>query len=95
VLGHRPAHHATGEGIQDDGQVQPTLVGALLGDVGDSQPVRSGRREVAFDQVGSWRRVRVAAGRAAASAAVDALQAVLAQQPGDPFAADVDVQAQP
>jgi hypothetical protein len=28
-------------------------------------------------------------------AAVDALQAVVTHQPGDPFAADVDVQAQP
>jgi hypothetical protein len=30
-----------------------------------------------------------------APAAVDALQAVLAHQPGDPFAADMDVQAEP
>jgi hypothetical protein len=51
MVGHRPAHDPAGERVQDHGQVQPALVGALLGDVGHPQPVRLGRREVALDQV--------------------------------------------
>ena len=50
---------------------------------------------MALDQVRRWRGGRVAAGGAVPPAAVDALQAVVAHQPGDPFAADMDVQAQP
>jgi hypothetical protein len=54
MLGHGPAHHPAGEGVQDYCQVQPTLAGALLGDVGHPEPVRSGWREVALDKIGSW-----------------------------------------
>jgi hypothetical protein len=95
VLSHRPAHNSPGEGVQDHRQVQPALVGALLGDVGHPQPVRPWRQEVPFDQVRRRCGGRVAACGAVPPAAVDALQAVVAHQPGDPFAADMDVQAQP
>ena len=94
VLGHRPAHHPTRERVQDHREVQPALAGALLGDVSNPQPVRPGRHEVALHQVRCWRGVRVATRGAAAPAAMHALQAVLAHQPGDALAADVDVQAQ-
>ena len=95
VLGHRPAHDPTRERLQDHRKVPPALVGALLGDVSNPQPVRPGRHEVALDQVRRWRGGRVATRGAAAPAAMHALQAVLAHQPGDALAADVDVQAQP
>ena len=50
---------------------------------------------VAVDQVRRRCGGRVAACGAVPPAAVDAQQAVVAHQPGDPFAADMDVQAQP
>jgi hypothetical protein len=95
MVGHRPAHDPAGEAVQHHRQVQPALVGALLGDVGHPQPVRPWRREVPLHQVRRWCSGRVAACRPVPSTAVDALQAVVTHQPGDPFAADVDIQAQP
>jgi hypothetical protein len=52
VLGHRPAHHPAGVGVQDDRQVQPALAGALLGDVGRPEPIRRWWGEVPLDQIG-------------------------------------------
>ena len=95
VLSHRPAHNSPGEGVQDHRQVQPALTGVLLGDVGHPQPVWRWRQEVPFDEVRCGCSGRVAACGAVPPAAVDALQAVVTHQPGDPFAADMDVQAQP
>ena len=40
VVGDRPAHDPAGEHVQDDRAVDPALAGAVLGDVGDPQPVR-------------------------------------------------------
>jgi hypothetical protein len=34
VVSHRPSDDATGERVQDHRQIEPALVGALLGDVG-------------------------------------------------------------
>jgi hypothetical protein len=34
VVGHRPAHDPPRERVQDHRQIEPALVGALLGDVG-------------------------------------------------------------
>ena len=64
-------------------------------EIGHPQPVRPWRQEVPFDQVRRRCGGRVAACGAVPPAAVDALEAVVAHQPGDPFAADMDVQAQP
>jgi hypothetical protein len=95
MVGHRPADDPTRERAQDHRQVQPALACSLLGDVSHPQPVRPGRHEVPFDQVRRWSGSRVATRGAATPAAMHALQAVLAHQPGDALAADVDVQAQP
>jgi len=51
MIGDRPAHHAAGEDIEDDRGVDPALTGAVLGDVGDPQPVRALGDEAAVDQV--------------------------------------------
>jgi len=51
VVGHRPAHHSPGEGVQDHRQIQPPFAGALLGDVGDPEPVGAGRLEVTLDEI--------------------------------------------
>jgi hypothetical protein len=95
VLSHRPADDPAGEGVQHHRHIQPTLAGALLGDVGHPQPVRSWWSDVALDQVGRWSGVRVAAGQTAQPAPVAALQASGAHQPGHAFAPHLRAQTQP
>ena len=67
----------------------PSAVGCF-GNIRQPQPVRPGDGELPVDQVGRGRLGRLAA---AVSAPVEALQAGLAHQPGDPLV--VDRQAQP
>jgi hypothetical protein len=95
VVGHRPADDPTGEGVQDDRQVQPAIAGALLGDVGHPQPVRSWWGEVALDQVRCRGGLWVAARQPVPPAPMAALEASGAHQPGHAFAAHVHLQAQP
>jgi len=40
VMAHRPSHHLTAEEIQDDGELQPPLVGRDVTDVGEPDLVR-------------------------------------------------------
>jgi hypothetical protein len=70
------------------------LIGALLGDVGHPQPVWCWWSKVALDQVGCWDGLGVAAGQPGPPPPMAALEASGPQQPGDPFAAHLDVQAQ-
>jgi hypothetical protein len=51
VLSHGPAHNSQGEGVQDHREIQPALAGALLGDIGDPEPVGAGRLEVTLDEI--------------------------------------------
>ena len=69
----------------------PSSVG-VLGDVGDPEAVRLGHREVAFDQVRAGCGSRVADRTAAVSPPVEALNACLTHQPGDPFEVDLIAQ---
>ena len=74
-------------------QYSLALRGRVLGDVGDPQPVRGVDGELPVDQVELGCGGRVADGAAAASAPVEALDAGLAHQPGDPLAVDRQAQA--
>src|SRR5215212_8286380 len=94
VVGHRPANDPTRERVQDHGEVQPALVGALLGNVGDPELIGTGRCEPALDEIWCRRRGGIAPGQPTTPPTVDALQAVLAHDAGDAFAADMDAQAQ-
>jgi len=62
----------------------------MFGDIGNPQPVRFVEGEVAVDQVraGLGVGVAVADGAAVTSASVEALDAGLAHQPGDPLEVD-------
>jgi hypothetical protein len=95
VLSHGPADDPPGEGIEDHGEIEPALVGALLGDIGDPQPVRCWWGEVALDQVRCWGGLWVAAGQPAQPAPMAALEASSAHQSGHAFAAHVQVQTKP
>jgi hypothetical protein len=53
---HRPAHHLAREQIEHDGQIQPPLVGADLGNVGRPDLVRLSRFELAIQVVGHHHR---------------------------------------
>ncbi len=88
VVGRGPADDETGKGVRADREVQPALVGALLGDVGHPEPIRCWWGEPPLDQVQGRDSGRVAAGQATASTAVDTHQVMLAHQPWLPFAAD-------
>ena len=75
VLSHRPADDPAGEAVEHDRHIQPTLAGALLGDVGHPEPVRSWWGAVALDQVRCGGGVWVTAGQTAPPAPVAALEA--------------------
>src|SRR5690606_378926 len=88
---HRPAHDQLAVKVEHDTQVQLTLVGDDLGDVGHPLGLRLQRGEIPFQQVpdagwpGAWRTL----GRAALLAARPALQAGFRHDPGHPVQADL------
>ncbi len=86
----RPAHHAAAEPVDDHREVQPSLAGAVLGHVGDVEPVRGIGGEVPLDQVRRWRGGLVATRGAPQTTSVHALQAGGAHQPLDTAVADLD-----
>jgi len=51
VVSHRPANAATAPGVDDRREEQVALPGRHVGDVGDPEPVRSGRPKPAADEV--------------------------------------------
>jgi hypothetical protein len=95
VLSHRPADDPAGEAVQHNRQVQPALVGALLGDVGHPQPIGSWWGEVPLNQIRRGDGVWVAAGQPTQPTPMAALQTRGAHQPGHPLATNPDVQTQP
>ena len=92
VVSDRPADDPAGERVEHGGAVHLALLGGVLGDVGDPEAVRLGHREVAFDQVRAGCGSRVADRTAAVSPPVEALNACLTHQPGDPFEVDLIAQ---
>src|SRR3546814_6221678 len=58
VVRDRPAHDAAAEAVDDDREVQPPLTCAVLGHVGDVEPVWGIGAEVPLDQVLRWCRGR-------------------------------------
>src|SRR6266508_4318269 len=80
--------------VEDEGEVEEAVPGPQVGDVGDPLLVRPGRPEVALQEVASpLERRLVRDRRPALLAAADALEALLAHQPGDAVATDLDVMA--
>ena len=57
VISDRPADHAAGVDIQHDRAVHPPAAGAVLGDVGDPQPVGAVGDEPPVDVIGPGRHV--------------------------------------
>jgi len=63
VVSDRPAHNATGPGVDHDGEVDPPFAAAVLGDVLHPQSVRAIRAELPEHQMnGSWRTEPLAEG---------------------------------
>jgi hypothetical protein len=85
-----PAEHAFAVGVDHHGQVEPAGAGGQIGDVGLPHLVASGDRPGLGESIGRDRAVVVGLGRARAKpAALAALQALLAHQPGDPRFSDL------
>jgi hypothetical protein len=90
VLGHRPAHAAAAEGVDDDREVGLARPGGDLGEIGHPEPVRRGGREVAAHKIRRGRDSRHADRRLALAAPDQARQAGLTHQPRDPLATHTD-----
>src|SRR5579859_7139579 len=82
----RPTDDAARVDVEDDGQVEPALPGADVGDVGDVLLVRPGRREVSVHQIGGRSGLGVALGGLAIAAPMGTLDAQMAHEPEDPLA---------
>jgi hypothetical protein len=76
---------------EHDRAVDPALLGAVLGDVGNPQRIGSVGDEPAVDLVRRRRAGRIAHGDAASSSVVDADDAVFTHEPLDPLVPDPDV----
>jgi hypothetical protein len=94
VVGDRPANDPAGEHVQDDGEVDPALAAAVLGDVGDVEPIGLVGGEPPLHQILGGLCSLVAAGAAAQPTPVHALQPGTAHQPLHSLAADPDVLAE-
>jgi hypothetical protein len=91
IVLERPADDAAAEAIDDDCEIEPALPSAQVGDVGDPQPVRGRRREVALHEVVGDAHAWHADRRATTAPLDDAADAVLAHQPLHALATDRDV----
>ena len=87
VISDRPADHPAAPGIEHHSEVHLALAGRVLGDVGDPQPVRALRRELAVDEVIAEGGVGVTTGAATASF-VHPDDPVDPHQPLDPLTPD-------
>src|ERR1700726_1928283 len=64
MIRHRPADDLAAVEVHDRGQIEPSLIGLDVGDVGEPDPVRRGGDEVALEQVRGDREVVAAIGGA-------------------------------
>jgi hypothetical protein len=85
MIGHGPSHDPARAGIDDHGQVKEALPGPQIGDIRDPQPVRHRCAELAVDPVRSDRAGAQPGAFLALAAAVHALDAGQAHQPGYPL----------
>src|SRR5215213_3102783 len=87
-LTHRPADHPPREQIEDHGEVEPALTRPDVRDIGVPFLVRTVRREVLLDQVGSDRKSMMAVGGAFEATFLPGLEPILAHQSGRPTSPD-------
>src|SRR4051794_33831772 len=89
MIPHGPTDDLPAEEIHDGRQIQPPLRGRNVGDIGEPDPVRGFRREVACDQVRCDRQVVTTVGGAhTARRRHDGADTVPAHYPLDPAATD-------
>src|SRR4249919_1736985 len=88
MIRHRPADDLAAVEVHDCGQIEPSLIGLDVGDVGEPDPVRRGGDEVPIEQVRGDREVVTAVGRSCpAWPRHDGANAVTAHQSLDATAA--------
>src|SRR4030081_3254991 len=88
MIAHRPADDLAAVQVHDGGQIEPSLIGLDVGDVGEPDPVRRGGSEVAVEQVRGDRKVVTAIGGPhPAWPRHDGPDTVMAHQPLDTTAA--------
>ena len=89
VIAHGPADHFAGEQVEDHGQVEPTLAGRDVGDIGQPDLIGPVGDKILLEQVCRHREGMLAVGCAHAIAARRPRpDTMLAHDPFDPLAAD-------
>ena len=94
VIGDRPPHNATAEGVEHHRQVHLALVSRMVGDVHHPQVIGLGRIEGPIDQIVGRLSDRVSTRAASAPAPVDPGDTGLAHQALHPLARTADVLAE-
>src|SRR5882762_3302295 len=85
---HRPADDPAAVQVHDGSQIQPSLIGLDVGDVGEPDPVRRSGDKVPLEQVRGDREIVTAIGGPHPSwPRHDGTNAVMAHQPLDPASA--------
>jgi hypothetical protein len=87
IRAHGPTHDGAREEIEDDGQVQPALLGPEIGDVGDPRRVGRGDGEVPGQYVGGDGQLVIGGGRGSKPAPAAGTEPMLTHQPRHPLAA--------
>src|SRR3954468_4759073 len=62
MIAHRPADDPPAVQVHDGGQIEPSLAGLDIGDIGEPDPVQRGGGEVAIEQIGRDRQVVLTVG---------------------------------
>ena len=88
MICHCPAHNAAAVQVEDRRQIQPSLTGLDIGDVGKPDLIARGGREVAAKQIrGDWKAMATIGGAAAPGLCHDGSNAMVAHLSLDPAAA--------
>ncbi len=90
VPGHRPADDAAAEDVEDDGEVEEAAAGGHVRDVGHPERVGPVGRELALDEVRSFRVAGLARRRLGSATPADAHDPVLAHEPGHALLANAE-----
>jgi hypothetical protein len=86
---HRPAHDSTGEHVEDDREIKPTLGGRNIRDVRQPDTIRSRCREPSAEEIGSQREIVAAIRGPTEPPLLAGTNAMVVHQPRHPIAPDL------
>jgi len=86
---HRPTHHSTGEHVEDDGEIKPTLSGRNIRDVRQPDTIRRRCREPSAEEIRRQREIVAAVRGPTESSLLAGTNAMVVHQPRHPIAPDL------